>query len=50
MTDPNPPKSLKRVWVGALILVIILWIIYAVAGGPAIPKSETGSAPAAETR
>ena len=49
MTDPNPPRSLKRVWIGALILVVIVWIIYTVTGGPSTPRPEPGSAPAAET-
>ena len=50
MAEPAAARSLKRVWIGVLILVVVAWIVYAATGGPSTPKAETGSAPAAESR
>jgi hypothetical protein len=43
MVEPAPQRSLKRVWILALVLIVIVWIVYAVTGGPSVPKTETGS-------
>jgi hypothetical protein len=41
MTDPAPPPSLKRVWIWALVLIVVVWIVYAVTGGTSTPSSPT---------
>lgn len=41
MTDPAPQRSLKRVWIWALVLVVVVWIVYALTGGPSTPRSPT---------
>jgi hypothetical protein len=43
MVEPAPQRSLNRVWILILVLIIIVWIIYALTGGPSTPKTETGS-------
>jgi hypothetical protein len=43
MADPNPTRSLRRVWIGVLAVVIIAWIIYAVTRGPSTPAASTGT-------
>jgi hypothetical protein len=43
MADPAPQQSLKRVWIWILVLIIALWIVYALTGGTSTPK--TGSVP-----
>jgi hypothetical protein len=43
MADPAPQRSLKRVWIWALALIIAVWIVYALTGGPSTPRTETGS-------
>ena len=49
MSPTNGPRSLKRYAIGALILVVIAWIIYALAGGPSVPERErAASQPAQE--
>jgi len=40
----NGTRSLKRYSIGALILIVIAWIIYALAGGPTAPE-RTGASP-----
>jgi hypothetical protein len=39
---------MKRVWILALAVVIVVWIIYALTGGTSTPTTETApdSAPA----
>jgi hypothetical protein len=48
MTDRDPWQSLTRYSIGALIGIIILWIIYALTGGPLTPgpRAEGDSIPA----
>ena len=48
MAEPAPQRNLKRVSVWALLLIVALWVVYAVTGGPSTPRSETAadSAPA----
>jgi flagellar basal body-associated protein FliL len=46
MAEPAPQRSLKRVWIMILVIIVIAWIVYAVTGGPSTPKTETSdSAP-----
>jgi hypothetical protein len=37
MANGNSNRSLRRYSIGALILIIIGWIVYAVARGPSTP-------------
>jgi hypothetical protein len=48
MAEPAPQRSLSRVWIWALVLIVAIWIIYALTGGTSPPRTETGadSAPA----
>ena len=47
MTDPAAQRSLKRVWIWAVVLIVVVWIVYAVTGGPSRPSSPaTTTAPA----
>jgi hypothetical protein len=48
MAEPAPQRSMKRVWILALAVVIVVWIIYALTGGTSTPTTETApdSAPA----
>jgi hypothetical protein len=41
VTDPAPQRSLKRVWIWALVLVVVVWIVYALTGGTSTPRSPT---------
>jgi hypothetical protein len=41
MAEPGPARSLKRVWIWALILVVIVWVVYALVGGPSTPMRGT---------
>jgi hypothetical protein len=41
MTDPAPQRSLKRVWIWALVLIVVVWIVYALTGGTSPPSSTT---------
>jgi hypothetical protein len=51
MAEPAPQRSLKKVWIWALVLVVAAWIVYAVTGGPSTPRSETGAdSPPAQQR
>jgi hypothetical protein len=49
MANGNAERSMQRFWIGALILVVIAWIIYAVARGPSTPGphpvGDSGAAP-----
>ncbi len=49
MANRAPPPSLQRYWVWALILIIVAWIVYAVAGGLSTPgprvMADSGAAP-----
>jgi hypothetical protein len=49
MAEPNPPRSLKRVWIGMLILIVLVWIIYAVTGGPSTPGPDPQSSPTSQS-
>jgi hypothetical protein len=41
MAEPESQRNLKRVWIWALILIVVVWIIYALTGGPSPPSSQT---------
>jgi hypothetical protein len=41
MAEPAPQRSLKKVWIGVLVVIVILWIVYALTGGPSTPTTET---------
>jgi hypothetical protein len=49
MANGNAERSLHRYWIGALILIVIAWIVYAVARGPSTPAphpvGDSGAAP-----
>lgn len=49
MANREPPRSLQRYAIGALILIIIAWVIYAAARGPSTPGpaavQDSGAAP-----
>ena len=48
MTDPNAPRSLTRVWIGVLAIVVLALIVYAVTRqGSAPVETRTDSVPAA---
>ena len=34
MAEPASQRSLKRVWIVVLVIIVAVWIIYALAGGP----------------
>ena len=48
MADRDPWQRLKRYSIGALIVIIIVWIIYALSGGLSTPgpRPEWDSIPA----
>jgi hypothetical protein len=52
MPDRDPWQRLTRYSIVALIVIIVLWIIYALTGGPSIPEpsptGDTTAAPAAK--
>ena len=50
MAEPASQQNLKRVWIWALVLIIAVWIIYALMGGPSTPPSETTADSVAEPR
>jgi hypothetical protein len=50
MAEPASQQSLKRVWIWALVLIVAAWIVYAVAGGPSTPPSQTAADSVAEPR
>jgi hypothetical protein len=41
VAEPAPQRSLKRVWILALVIIVAIWVIYALAGGPSTPSTET---------
>jgi hypothetical protein len=41
MSDPAPQRSLRRVWIWALVLIVVVWIVYAVTGGTSTPSRPT---------
>jgi hypothetical protein len=48
MTNPNAPRSLTRVWIGVLAIVVLALIVYAVTRERAAPvETRTDSVPTA---
>ena len=48
MTEPNAPRSLTRVWIGVLAIVVLALIVYAVTREKSAPvEARTDSIPAA---
>ena len=48
MTDPNAPRSLTRVWLGVLAIVVLALIIYALTRPTSAPvETRSDSVPAA---
>jgi hypothetical protein len=50
MTEPASQRSLKRVWIWALVLIIVVWVVYALRGGTSTPPSPTVADSAAQTQ
>jgi hypothetical protein len=49
MTDPHAPRSLTRVWIGVLAIVVLALLIYAVTRESSAPiETRTDSVPAAQ--
>jgi hypothetical protein len=44
MAEPAPQRNMKRVFIWILIIILVIWIVYALAGGPSTPTSETAPA------
>jgi hypothetical protein len=47
MAEPASQRSLKRVWIWALLLIVVVWAVYALTGGPSTPPSGTAADSAA---
>jgi hypothetical protein len=48
MTNPNAPRSLKRLWLGVLAILVVLLIVYAVNRVTSDPQElRTDSVPTA---
>jgi ABC-type transporter Mla subunit MlaD len=50
MADPAPQRSLNRVWILVLVVIVIGWIVYAVTGGMSTPRTETTDSVPAQQR
>ena len=48
MAEPAPQRSLKQVWIWILVLILVIWAIYALSGGPTTPPASVGADSAAE--
>jgi hypothetical protein len=49
MTNPNAPRSLTRVWLGVLAVVVLALILYVVTRPASAPvETRTDSVPAAQ--
>ena len=49
MTEPASQRSLKRVWLWALALILVVWVVYALRGGTSTPPSQTAADSAVQT-
>ena len=43
MAESAPQRSLTRVWIWVLLVVVAAWVVYALTGGPSTPASETAA-------
>jgi hypothetical protein len=50
MTEPASQRSLKRVWLWALLLILAVWVVYALRGGTSTPPGPTAVDSAAQTQ
>jgi len=50
MTEPASQRSLKRVWIWALVLIVVVWVVYALRGGTSTPPSPTAVDSAPQTQ
>ena len=50
MTEPASPGSLKRVWIWALLLIIVVWVVYTLRGGTSTPPGPTAADSAPQTQ
>jgi hypothetical protein len=48
MAEPAPQRSLTKVWIWALVLILVVWGIYALSGGLSTPPSPTAADSAVE--
>jgi hypothetical protein len=49
MTNPSPPRSLTRVWLGVLAIIVLALIVYMVMRPSTAPvETRTDSIPAAQ--
>jgi hypothetical protein len=48
MAEPAPQRNLTKVWIWALVLILAIWAIYALSGGPSTPPSTTTADSAVE--
>jgi hypothetical protein len=48
MAEPAPQRSLTKVWIWALVLIVAVWAVYALTGGTSTPPSPTAADSAAE--
>jgi hypothetical protein len=50
MAEPGSQRNLTRVSIVILVIIVAVWVIYALAGGPSTPASETAADSAVEQR
>jgi|tagenome__1003787_1003787.scaffolds.fasta_scaffold20944078_2 hypothetical protein len=50
MTEPVSQRSLKRVWLWALLLIVVVWVVYALRGGTSTPPGPTVADSTAQTQ
>jgi hypothetical protein len=50
MVEPAPQRNLTKVSILVLVIIVVIWIIYAATGGPSTPKAETSDSVPAQQR
>jgi hypothetical protein len=50
VVEPASQRSLNRVWILVLVIIVVVWVIYALAGGLSTPPSGTAADSVAEPR
>jgi hypothetical protein len=43
MAEPGSQRSLTRVWILILAVIVVAWVVYALTGGPSTPPSQTAA-------